>query len=66
MNYWAGLDSPSNTENIRSGVDDLLRLAATATSSSSERQTARRDIRLIEGQMADPDAGDMYTDENDA
>jgi hypothetical protein len=65
MNYWATLHNPSDAENIKAGAHGLLRLAVAATSSSLERQAGRRNIRLIEGQMTDPDMDDMETDEND-
>jgi hypothetical protein len=68
MNYWAGLYNPSDVENIKTGANGLLRLAAgaAATSSSPERRPARGNLRLTDEVMADPDVDNMEIDGDDA
>jgi hypothetical protein len=65
MNYWESLHNSSDAENIKASADGLVCLAATAaaTSSSSERQNARGNLRLTDEQRTDPAVDNMETDE---
>jgi hypothetical protein len=63
MNYWACLHNSTDEGNIKSGADNLLRLAAAAaaTSSATGGRAGRRTLTITDTVMADPDGEDMET-----
>jgi hypothetical protein len=64
MNHWAGLHNAADESNIKTGADNLLRLATAAatTSSAAGRRSGRRILAITNAATTEPEEDEMETD----